>query len=190
MISADWHPDDERLLWRCLEPEVADPTLDRHLSWCAGCRTRAGEMARDLDDIRAALVAETDAVFDAGRLASQRTRVLTKLGAAMPARVLSFPQRRAAWFARRWQVAAAVLLIAATGAGAARLVLVQERVFARPARASRMVSPPGNGHLRQIVFEESVFSDIDMALAHPRTAELRALDDFTPRVHEAGTPAR
>jgi anti-sigma factor RsiW len=92
VISADWHPDDDRLLARYVEPSVGDDTLDRHLTWCAACDARVRALAGDLEALRASLVDQADAVFDADRLAAQRRRVLVKLGAVTPARVLPFPE--------------------------------------------------------------------------------------------------
>jgi hypothetical protein len=87
-----------------------------------------------------------------------------------------------------------VLLLVITGAGAARFVIVQDRGLSRPmVNAHRTVSQSGAaraGRMRQVVFEESVFSDIDLALARPRTAELRALDDFTPHVRDTRVAGR
>ena len=187
MISAEWHPDDERLLARYVD-RTADVTLDRHLAWCGSCARRLAAMTRDLDGWHRAVADQADQVFDPQRLAAQRRGIQQRLGAVVPGRVLPFPipgaAERQAPLAR---VAAAVLLVAMAGAGAFRILEMPDRVprsSAMRGAAPRPSAPARMG--REVSADVADLEDIDMALLRPRTAvaELRALDEFTPHVRD------
>lgn len=188
MISAEWHPDDERLLVRYVEG--ADATVERHLSWCVSCRRRLAELASDLDALYEAAGEEADSAFDAACLASQRRAIQQRLGAAVPARVLSFPAAAAPLgYLPFMRVAAAAVLVATCGAGLVRIAQMSETssvvgihtVAAQRAPVARLAGD---------VPSDAVLEDIEMALAQPRTAELRALDALTPHVRDAVAPLR
>lgn len=193
MISAEWHPDEERLLSRYVDG-AADQTLDQHLEWCRMCAQRATSMTGLLEAWRQVAVDQADDAFDDARLTAQRRGIQQRLGAAVPARVLPFPvmdtAERHAPLAR---VAAAVLLVALTGAGLVRILQMPERSSSATltrAAASRAV-PPARQAL-DMSPDVAVLEDIDMALLRPRTAvaELRALDEFTPHVRDLVAPRR
>lgn len=190
MICAEWHPDDERLLARYVE-RTADETLDRHLDWCRPCARRLSAMTRDLDGWHLAADDESDEAFDDQRLAAQRRSIQQRLGALVPARVLPFPLagslRRHAPVAR---VAAAVLLVALAGAGVFRVLQMPEAISPRAFRgaASRATAP--SRLAGDTSADAAALEDIDLALLQPRTAELRALDEFTPHVRDIVAPRR
>jgi len=192
VISAEWHPDDERLLARYVD-RTADPTLDDHLYWCQPCARRLSAMTRDLEAWHRAAADHADEAFDEKWMAAQRRGIQQRLGAMVPGRVLPFPvpggAERHAPLAR---VAAAVLLVAMAGAGVFRILRMPDPVsspaaFRAPARATaptRLV--------RETSADAAVLEDIDLALLRPRTAvaELRALDEFTPHVRDIVAPRR
>lgn len=186
MISAEWHPDEERLLTRYVDGS-ADQTLDQHLEWCHLCAQRATSMTGQLEAWRQAAVDQADVAFDDARLTAQRRGIQQRLGAAVPARVLPFPVVDAAErHAPLARVAAAVLLVALTGAGLMRILQMPQP----SSSAARTVAPTRQP--LDLSAEVAVLEDIDMALLRPRTAvaELRALDEFTPHVRDLVAPRR
>jgi anti-sigma factor RsiW len=187
VICADWHPDDDRLLSRYLDSGAPDDTLAAHLAWCRACARRATELARTLDDIHRAAVDEADAAFGADALASQRAAVQRRLGAEVTGRVLPFPVRTTSErHPLLIRVAAAAVLLALGGAGLVRFADLSSADAPRPAIATlRPVQPsPVVTRRAQTPPDESLFAEIELSLAAPRTAELRALDDLTPHVRD------
>jgi hypothetical protein len=188
VICADWHPDDERLLTRYLDP-TSDQTLDQHLEWCRPCVRRLSALTQELDLWHHAAADRADAAFDDRRLSLQRRAIQQKLGAVVPARVLPFPvpghTERHAPLAR---VAAAVLLAALAGAGVLRVLQMPQSPSPQAAvggTPSRVVTPARL--VRDTSADDAAaLEDIDLALLRPRTAvaELRALDEFTPHVRD------
>jgi anti-sigma factor RsiW len=192
VICADWHPDDERLLTRYLDGAGADTSLDAHLAGCPSCTRRLGALTRDLDGLHRAADAVTADAFDSARLGAQRRAIQQRLGAAVPARVLAFPsQPGPGRHAPLIRVAAAVLLLALTGAGVVRILQLPP-----PAMSSAATLHPGapasaTAAIRQRdAAPDAVLEDIDLALLRPQTAELLALDEFTPHVRDIVPPVR
>ncbi len=188
MISAEWHPDDERLLTRYVEGP--DPAVERHLTWCVSCRRHLAEVSAELDALYDVAAVEADDAFDAARLARQRRAIQQRLGAAVPARVLAFPASAASGgYLPFMRVAAAALLVATCGAGLVRVAQMSES-----ATVVSIHTAAGQGvPIARLAGEspsDTVLEDIEMALAHPRTAELRALDALTPHVRDAAAPPR
>lgn len=190
VISAEWHPDEERLLSRYLEPDVADDSCDQHLAWCHACGCRLTRLAGELDGLHDAAATHADLVFDHARLAAQRRAVQARLGASLPGRILPFPTRDLSRHASLSRVAAAVLVVALSGAGVLRLLS-----FAGP-RAPQHTSALGSDRAiaaamhRPHEVTADVLEDIDHALVRPQTAELRALDELTPHVRDVAAPLR
>jgi hypothetical protein len=188
VISAEWHPDDERLLIRYVEGP--DAAVDRHLAWCVSCRRRLAALAADLDALYDAAGVDSGDAFDAERLALQRRSVQQRLGAAVPARVLSFPgAATTVGYLPFMRVAAAALLVAMCGAGLVRVAQMSESGSAVGIHTVAAQSAP-IARLARDVPSDTVLEDIEMALAQPRTAELRALDALTPHVRDAVAPLR
>lgn len=192
MISAEWHPDDERLLSRYVE-RTADPTVDQHLAWCGSCARRMAAMTGDLESWHRAATDQADQVFDQDRLVAQRRGIQQRLGAVVPGRVLPFPMSGSAErHAPVVRVAAAVLLVALTGAGVFRIVEMPDRATTVTARRSAPARAAAPVRVVREASADAVLEDIDMALLRPRTAvaELRALDEFTPHVRDLVAPRR
>lgn len=191
MISAEWHPDDERLLVHYVD-RIADGTLEQHLHWCRPCARRLSAMTRDLEAWHRAASDRSDEAFDHRRMAAQRLRIQQRLGAMVPGRLLRFPipgsTQRHAPLAR---VAAAVLLVALAGAGVFRIVQMPEPVSSAALGARARATAPTR-LVRETSADAAVLEDIDLALLRPRTAvaELRALDEFTPHVRDLVAPRR
>jgi hypothetical protein len=193
VICADWHPDDERLLARYLDGADADASLDAHLAWCQSCTRRLGALTRDLDGLHRAAEGATAEAFDEARLGAQRRAIQQRLGAAVPARVLDFPTPppAPARYAPLIRIAAAVLLLAITGAGVIRILLLPPPAISSTAARQPGSAAPVTAGVRQAdVLPEAVLEDIDLALLRPRTAELLALDEFTPHVRDIVAPVR
>ena len=192
MICADWHPDDDRLLSRYLDPGSGDGTLEHHLEWCRACQRRAAQLADALDRLHQAAQEEADAAFDTARLDAQRHSIQRRLGADTHGRILPFPAPlESPRHAGLTRVAAAVVLMALTGAGAMRLIDLSEQAQAHPqarSQSARRAEAPARAmtpaRYIQTPPDEVFFDEIETALLAPRTAELRALDDLTPSARD------
>lgn len=183
MISAEWHPDDERLLTRYVEG--ADAAVDRHLAWCVSCRRRLSELASDLDALYGVAADEAAEAFGADRLAAQRRSVQQRLGAAVPARLLPFPGAVAdARYLPFIRVAAAALLVALSGAGLVRIAQMDETASVVGVHTAAAPRAPLARFAREVA-DDPALEDIEVALAQSRTAELLALDALTPSVRDA-----
>ena len=184
MICADWHPDDERLLMRYVDRTDLDPSVDQHVERCPSCAARLEVLTRDLDAWHEAAADASDQAFDERRLSRQRRSVQQRLGAVTPAAVLAFPTpARPERHAPIIRVAAAVLLLALGGAGMLRVLNMPDPVATRASVRTgpgRAVAPVRL--VRETGADAAALEDIDLALLRPRTAELRALDEFTPHV--------
>jgi hypothetical protein len=185
VISAEWHPDDERLLTRYVEG--ADAAVDRHVTWCVSCRRRLADVSADLEAMYTGAAADAGDTFGAERLAAQRRAVQQRLGAAVPARVLPFRDAETGSRYRPFMhVAAAALLVAVSGAG---LVRIAQQADPGAVVGIHTSVVPGS-RLARDVAADPMLEDIEVALAQPRTAELRALDALTPSVRDAVAPIR
>jgi hypothetical protein len=168
-------------------------STDREPPHRHGCLTdeALAVLVAEMDDATSAAAAEADAHFPAERLERQRNAILRRLehGRAM-GRLLRFPApaRRPVPTGpshRRWIAAAAaagLLLGIFTG----RYVGVDRPRFAvRADRSSATTAPavtvaaPGLGAPHAA--DEVLLGEVDTALAHHRSVELRALDALTPR---------
>jgi hypothetical protein len=171
VISPEWHPDDERLLSRYLDPREVDPSLERHLGSCASCATRYSSLAEQLE--------------------AQRRAVQARLGGQPSARVIPFPlAARTPPRTRLWtRVAVAAALVVVTSAGVLRVAIDRPASHSIAiARGHAAAAPRPYSTTR--VSQDAVFEDIELALARPRTAELRALDDLTPEAAAHAQPLR
>ena len=81
------------------------------------------------------------------------------------------------------------LLVATCGAGLVRVAQMSESGSAVGIHTVSAQHVPV-ARLARDVPSDTVLEDIEMALAHPRTAELRALDALTPHVRDAVAPLR
>lgn len=196
MIFADWHPDDERLLNRYLDATERDEACERHLATCRSCAGRFAALSAILEQAHESARIAADAAFDSPRLERQHAAILARLGAETRGRLLAFPARaQATWRESRFPspvrtAAAAAILAMVIGATAGRFVTTAgDASRGAPAVRAEIGQPVAiQAVSRAVPADESIFSDIDLALAQPRTAELRVLDDLTPHARDAVAP--
>ena len=175
--------------------ESIDPRVAEHLADCAACSARYATLARLLDEVRDAGVADADAYFTADRLRAQEHQIARRLEfAAHPARVLSFPghaaSRPAATAPRvapRWVAAAAA---AGLFIGVAAGVSYEWEWRAQPRQtlassSSRLapVATRGTGAV-DVAADDAFLSELEAALERPHLRELVAYDALTPHVRE------
>ncbi len=170
-----------------------------HLGVCTACRTRFASFSEWLDDVRVDAAAEADEVFPADRLATQYAQIFRRIEAGeRPARVIAFPKFSAPLTSRtshasRWIAAAAAAgLIVGVGVGqmmdlrhlgqtgAARI----EARLARPGGPTVLPPTAASASGTSTSGDEAFLSDLDASLSRPSVPELRAIDEFTPRVGE------
>ncbi len=177
--------------WRALS--TRDERVVRHLADCAGCTTRYRELVECLDAAADAVEADADAVFAPERMAHQRERILRRIDShAQRARVLTFPASsmtmRGTAHARpvvRW-VAAAALAGLMIGIGAGRM-FDGRRLFNGSQSTARLTTvrpaadSPARGQATQrpAISDEQFLSELNDAVAGPRTPELEVLDALT-----------
>ena len=175
--------------------ERLDPPAAEHLADCADCGRRYRELAAFMDGMRAEADLETDAVFTPDRLRRQQHEIAARLAqVGHAARVISFPQRygsghaehRVQRVATRWLAAAAA---AGMIVGVGTAFVLESNVHGRVARVT--VSRPA--HLKSATAtrlspddpaDDRFLSELDLALARPRTPELLPFDQLTPHVRE------
>jgi len=179
------HPDDERLVVRYFETSDRDQTLELHLLRCAGCAARAHQLAAALDEDHDRTLGAADAWFGADRLANQRAAVLGRISGSR-GDVVTFPEPAlrtpaASRVVRsRWAAAAVLVFSVGLGSGSwfgggGTTPGAADRFSDAPLRAA--LAPMHEG-------EDALLLEIDRALAHPQTRELRALEALTPRADE------
>lgn len=201
MAGDESHVKDDALIRRYL----ADRGLDalgpcdepgvRHLAHCAACARRYDALGADLDAAADLVESRADEVFSGEQLTQQRERILRRIASqTMAGRVLAFPaaesRTRFALAGRpalRWVAAAAVagLLL---GLSAGRWLWTSEPADAAiaPRQTPIIGAAPGSERALvravgtdAVVPEDDILSQIDFALAAPRTQELQALDALT-----------
>jgi hypothetical protein len=213
VFGASSHANDDRLIrrymaergWRALS--AREQRVVRHLAACPACEARYRDLVLWLDAAAFESEHQADAVFPAERLAHQRDRILRRLEAhGQRARVLPFPvpavgSRTDSLRGRpalRWVAAAAVagLMI---GLGTGRLLDLRRLTGPAPrgavqtmvARQADAVAPAGlQRFANPVVSDETFLSELDDAVAGPRTPELEAIGALTlPRPTGGIVPA-
>ena len=168
-----------------------------HLGVCTACRTRFASFSEWLDDVRVDAAAEADEVFPPDRLASQYSQIFRRIEAGeRPARVIAFPKFSTPLTSRtshasRW-IAAAAAAGLIVGVGVGQMMDLRHlgqtgaaRIEARLAKpGGPAVLPPTAASITATSRDEAFLSDLDASLSRPSVPELRAIDDFTPRVGE------
>jgi hypothetical protein len=165
-----------------------------HLHACAACRSRYAAFTGWLEDVRSDAIAEADAAFPPERLATQHAQIFRRLEAAeRPARVIRFPK-----FARpissgssrvhRWVVTSAAAGVIVGVALGQMMDLRHPAQTAPDAVTVRYSEPPRSDRQAAAVQTASATSndaafmaEIEASLTRPTVAELRAIDEFTPR---------
>ncbi|HZT76536.1 MAG TPA: hypothetical protein VFA27_07750 [Vicinamibacterales bacterium] len=178
--------------------EPIDPRLAEHLTDCPACNARFADVARTLDEVRDAGLADADAVFTAERLRAQQLQIARRLEhAGRPARVISFPGQATprahgarSRVAPRWIAAAAAAgLFVGVAVGAS----YEWEWHAQPrdahATATARLTPVatrGTGTV-DVAADDAFLSELDAALERPHLRELVAYDALTPHVREVNT---
>jgi len=190
------HVSEERLLDAYLAArrgERPDPPVAEHVADCSACRARYEELVQLMDLLREEGETEADAIFTPERLRQQHLQIarhIEHVGRA--ARIISFPEglvRRTITAstmpsAPRWVAAAAaagLFIGVALGAsyewGARGGHTLPGDMRMAPV-ATRGTSPG------EVAADDAFLSELELALEHPHTRELRAFDAFTPHVRE------
>jgi hypothetical protein len=176
--------------------EARDESLLRHLAQCPPCEARYTALQATFDEAREAAAGQADAICSPDRMEHQRDRILRRIDALSGVtRVLPFPAAshgpRAGherWALGRWVAAAAVAGLV-VGLTVGRLIYVGGPASALGARqqpASALVAPPASSvptiravNTQYPANEDQFLSEVELATATPRTAELRAIYAFT-----------
>jgi hypothetical protein len=210
VFAAKGHLDDNALVRRYLAErglevlDTADEPLLRHLAHCSSCHARYGALGDALDESRDLVVERVDAAFTADRLAHQRERIMRRIEAQNGARILTFPAAppavRTPLHARpmaRW-VTAAALAGVMVGITAGHYLNVSDfGAGGRSASPNAVATAQGGQRVVPVmravapnhpqVNDDDFLSEVDGAIAEPRTPELAAIyaltlqDRDTPR---------
>ena len=178
--------------------EPIEPPAAEHLTDCAECSARYGDLRRFLDGLRTEADAEFDEIFPPERLRAQQQRIARRVEhLGHHARVISFPGRppghpaeSSGSHAAPWWVGAAAAASLVIGIGVGRHYYPQAPVGGPPKVAisdiTVPVEAPASAGAPQLVNDvnEEFFSELELALERPRTRELVALDELTPYVRE------
>jgi len=202
VFTAKRHMDDNALVRRYLAErglevlDAADEPLLRHLAHCSSCHARYGALGASLDDSRDLTVERVDAAFTADRLAHQRERIMRRIEAQNGARILAFPAAapavRAPLHARpmmRWVAAAAIAGVMVGVAAGRYLNVFDFAAGSRSASRNVVATAAGGpravpviravGTSRPLVNDDEFLSEVDGAIAQPRTSELIAIYTLT-----------
>ena len=178
--------------------EPIEPPAAEHLTDCAECGARYGDLRRFMDGLRTEADAELDEIFPPERLRAQQQHIARRVEhLGHHARVVSFPGHRpglparsaSSYAAPRWiGVAAAVGLLIGMGVGSLYYSQGPAGAPQTVARSNIAVSaeapaPPSAPALVSDV-NEQFLSELELALDRPHTRELVALDELTPHVRE------
>jgi hypothetical protein len=186
--------------------EPLDPPSAEHLTDCAACNTRYGELISFLDDVRTDVDADTDAVFTSERLRQQQEHILRRLEhASRSARVISFPGQisshpiaAAGRVAPRWLAAAAAAgLFVGVAVGGTLLhpgfqrSVAPMRVGSSPTASARLAPSPAvlvnaPANVIDSADDDAFLMQLEFALERPHTQELQPFDALTPHVREIG----
>lgn len=202
MFVAKRHLDDNTLVRRYLAErglevlETSDEPLLRHLAHCASCRARYDALIVALDESRDMAVERVDAAFTADRLAHQRERIMRRIEAQNGARILAFPAAtpavRPSLHARpmaRWVAAAAIAGVMIGVTANHYLNVLDFAAGSRLASRRAAVAAPGAPHSAPVMRavgtkgpqmnDDEFLSEVDGAIAEPRTSELAAIYALT-----------
>ena len=202
MFADKRHLDDDGLVRRYLAErglevlEAADEPLLRHLAHCSSCHASYRALGAALDESRDLVVERVDAAFTADRLAHQRERIMRRIEAQNGGRILAFPAAAAAGHdplhARpmmRW-VAAAAIAGVMIGVTAGRYLDVFDFAGGNWSASHKTVATAASGQRsvpvmravgtnRPLVNDDEFLSEVDGAIAEPRTSELAAIYALT-----------
>jgi hypothetical protein len=186
--------------------ETLDPRTAEHLSDCGECAAAFAELVAFMNAVRSDGQADADVVFTPERLRAQQQQIARRLEhVGRSARVISFPGRfddsriaGAPWrTAPRWIAAAAAAgLFIGVAVGASYQWEVRAHAPRRLAMSHRLptdVAPiptVGPSPAPPATDEDAFLSDLEIALARPRTRELQPFDALTPHARDINAPLR
>jgi anti-sigma factor RsiW len=191
----------------CGEP--LEPPAAEHLTDCAECRARYGDLRRFMDALRTEADSELDEIFPPERQRAQQQQIARRVESlGHHARVISFPGRQAGQpapnpgagsrVAHHWLgVAAAAGLVIGVGLGTTYYsqAPARERQIAA-SRSLDTAEAPAQAAAPALVSDlvssvnEQFLSELELALERPHTSELVALDELTPHVREVRVQMR
>ncbi len=202
----------EHVLFECYlarqSGQPLDPRAAEHLADCTDCAAVFDGFATLMGDVRADGEAEADRVFTPERLRAQHAAIERRLRhVGRSARVISFPGHASAGSpsgassrtAPRWVAAAAaagLFIGVALGASYEWEGRAHAPAMDRLARASSpsphvsAVGTRGLGPSPSASDEDAFLSDLEAALARPRTRELQPFDALTPHVRDVRAELR
>jgi anti-sigma factor RsiW len=190
----------------CGEP--LEPPAAEHLTDCADCRARYGDLRRFMDALRTDADSELDEIFPPERQRAQQHSIARRVEhLGHHARVISFPGRQpgqpapsaSSRVAHHWLgVAAAAGLVIGVGLGTAyysqapagQLQTVASRSIVAPSETSVPAATPALVPELVNSINEQFLSELELALERPHTSELVALDELTPHVREVRVQLR
>jgi len=191
--------------------ESLEPPAAEHLTDCAACRARYGDLRRFMDALRTEANSELDEIFPPERQRAQQQQIARRVEhLGHHARVISFPGRQpgplapiaitSSRVAHHWLgVAAAAGLVIGVGLGTAYYSKVPGRelqtVASRSIAAAAVESPAPAAEPELVPdlvssINEQFLSELELALERPHTSELVALDELTPHVREVRVKLR
>ena len=190
----------------CGEP--LEPPAAEHLTDCAECRARYGDLRRFMDALRTEADSELDEIFPPERQRAQQQQIARRVEhVGHHARVISFPGRQpglpapgaTSRVAHHWLgVAAAAGLVIGVGLGTGYYSLAPSRArqavvshsIADPVEAPALATEPIVVPALVTDVNEQFLSELELALERPHTSELLALDELTPHVREVRVQLR
>lgn len=196
-LSLGRHLDEAALaaIWTDASIDGGEPSHP-HLGTCAQCRARMDAFTTWIDDLRQDAVAEADEAFPAERLAAQHAHIFRRIEAAeRPTRVIAFPtfsrpMSPGTSHVRRWITAAAAAGLI-VGVAVGQLMDLRHSVTgdATSAELRRVVPPRSDRPVARVQPVNLTMNDsdaafmaaVDASLSRNSLAELRALDEITPR---------
>jgi anti-sigma factor RsiW len=187
--------------------ESLEPPAAEHLTDCAECRARYGDLRRFMDALRTEADSELDEIFPAERQRAQQQQIARRVEhLGHHARVISFPGRQpgqpapitSSRVAHHWLgVAAAAGLVIGVGLGTAYYSQApgreQQTVASQSIAAVELPAPVAGPELVPDLvssINEQFLSELELALERPHTSELVALDELTPHVREVRVKLR
>jgi len=191
----------------CGEP--LEPPAAEHLTDCAECRARYGDLRRFMDALRTEADSELDEIFPPERQRAQQQQIARRVEhLGHHARVISFPGRQpgqpapiaSSRVAHHWLgVAAAAGLVIGVGLGTtyySQAPVRDRQTVASVNIAAAVETPAPVAAVPDLVpdlvssVNEQFLSELELALERPHTSELVALDELTPHVREVSVKLR
>lgn len=191
------HLDDAALaaIWTDASIAGGEPSHP-HLLECAQCRAGMDAFGTWMEGLQLDAVTEADEAFPAGRLAAQHAHIFRRIEAAEhPVRVIAFPtfsrpMAPGTSHVRRWITAAAAAGLI-VGVAVGQLTNLRHsltggatsEVFRSvvPPRADRPVARVQPAALTVNESDATFMAEVDASVSRNSLAQLRALDEITPR---------